>query len=72
MTSTGPRTFATFGEAFRAAMEESARDFVNPFYPCDMCGEQTPVGKLRRTPGGCGSVCSDACIFRWRNEVLAD
>lgn len=65
----GVRYFATFGEAFRAAMAEqaSSTSFAED-YPCDACGRRARNHELVRTPGGGGSV-HPRCLPRWAELV---
>ena len=63
----GITTFATFGEAFRAAMACST--FADPFYPCDACGKREQMHRLVRTPDGCASV-HPRCLPRWGKEII--
>lgn len=62
------KTYATFAEAFEAAMIESASTFADPCYPCDACERRSPHQDLVRTPDRCGSV-HPRCLTRWAELV---
>lgn len=66
-----PRTFATFGEAFQAAMVEFAAEFVNPFYPCDLCGTQTETGALVKGRASHLHFCGEGCRATFETELVS-